>query len=166
VVGHPDGAHLALGDQRAEGVGERRRMGEQVGPVDLVEVDHVDPEAPQRGLARSPQRRGRGVVGHRRHDPTLGGQHDAVSQAGAGGEDPAEERLVGPESGAAPVEAVDVGVIDEVHPQADRGLEEIRGRTGVGADEPPAAERERTDRQRGPREGPGRRVDQSGHDQK
>ena len=67
-------------------------------------------------------------------------------RCGGGGEDLAEDLLDLAEPGAAPVEPVDVGVVDEVHPRIERSLEHRLRLGDVGVREPPQPERQRADR--------------------
>ena len=107
--------------------------------------------APGRGnvttrLAGGPQRLRAGVVGHRWRDAALGGQHNSVAQPRPGGEYSAEEFLAGPEPAASPVEAVDVGVVDQVHAQVDGRLDQAGGCVEVIGCVAPQAEGQRSDR--------------------
>jgi hypothetical protein len=111
--------------------------------MDLVEVDVVDAEAAQAGLARGDQVGRVAHVGHPRHDAALGGQHDAVAQAGPVRQGGSEVLLARAPSAAAPVEAVDVGIVDQGHPGVDRRFQQVRTRTRVGVGEAPAPESDR-----------------------
>jgi hypothetical protein len=107
-------ADLALGPQRVERRGDGRGVHEVVGAVELVEVDRLDAEAAE-GAFAGPEDvvggkivAGGGVGGGvaLEADAALGGDEDAVAQAGLVAENFAEE-------GLAPAGAVDVGVVEE-----------------------------------------------------
>jgi hypothetical protein len=95
-----------------------------VGRVHLVEVDHLDAEAPQRGVARRPHAVGRQSlprrVGHLAAD--LRGDHDLVAPA----RQPRRERALGL------AVAVHVGGVDEcparLHEAIEHPLRVLRGR--------------------------------------
>ena len=112
-----DVADLALVDEIGERAERLVDVGVRVGAMQLVEVDPVGAEPPQRvlDLVDDPAARGAaavGVVAHRH--PELRRQHDVV--AAAAGECLADDllRLAG---------GVDVGGVDEV----DAGVERARG---------------------------------------
>ena len=155
VVGDADGPDLAFGHQRSERVGHLHRVGEHVGPMDLVEVDHVDAEATEAGIDGRAQIGIARVVGNGGHDPALGGEHHAVTQLGGGSEHTTQHFLVAPESRAPVVEAVDIGGVDEVHAEVERGLDEGLRLALVGGGEAPAAEAEGPDGIEAGREGSG-----------
>ena len=145
VIRHPDFADLALlaeAGQRGSHIGG---VGVQVGTVDLVQVDHVDPEAPERIVARRAQPFVGAVVGNRRTDAALRGQDQPIAQAGSSGEHPTEQCLDLAEPGAAPVQAVDVGRVDQVHAGIERGLDQLLGGGQVAGRVPPLSVRDRTD---------------------
>ena len=152
VVRHADLADLALVAQRDEGGRDVGWVGEQVRAVDLVEVDHLDAHPLQRCLARRAEVLGRRVVGDRRHDAALGGQHHPIPQVRRDRQDSPEILLDAAEARAAPVEAVDVGVVDQVHSGIECRLEQRLCRRDVRVRVAPQTERERPDgRQRSDR---------------
>ena len=107
-----------------------------VGPVPLVEVDHVDPEVAQRLLHRDPQ------VGHRPvaapllalapGDAALGGDHDVVAVAAVGGHGLADQGLV--VAHGVPGRGVDVGGVDQGDAGVQRGVDGRDGLRLVGID--------------------------------
>ena len=121
-------------------------MGEHVGSVDLVEVDHIDTESPKAGLDRRAEVGVAGVVRDRRHDAAFGGEHHAVAQAGRLSEHLAEQFFVAAEAGAVVVEAVHVGRVDQIHANVERRLDELVGSTQIVGGEPPRPETEGADR--------------------
>ena len=145
VVGDPDGADEPVGDQPVERGSHLGRMGEHVGPVHLVEVDAVGPQPVQRGLARRPHRCRARVVGHWRHDAALGGQHHAIAQVGPGPQHGTQVLLAGPEAGAAPVQAVHVGDVHQIHAELEPGLDQRRVLADIGAGEAPQPQCQRAD---------------------
>jgi hypothetical protein len=86
--------------------------------VDLVEVDDVDPQAPQGGVARRHDALGREAGAARIGDgeAQLGRHHDLVATA----RQPRRQRALG-----GPV-AVDVGAVEEVVARRHEGVEQAR----------------------------------------
>ncbi len=150
LVGQPDVPHLALAHQPAQRLEllvdrglrallrrvvvhrpERRHVA--LGPVDLVEVDHVGAQAPERAFARG-QDVGPGQAlafadpGHAaRGAGDLGGQHDALAQTRVGGQPVADDGFGGAERFLARRHRVHLGRVDEVDAALDRARED-----GVG----------------------------------
>ena len=118
-------ADLPLIAQRGQCGGQLGRMGEQIGPVDLVEVDYVDPEASERCLTGGGDSRWARVVGGGWGDPSLGGQHHPISQLGRRGQNSTQVALGLAESGPAPVEAVHIGGVHQVHAEIQCGLQQL-----------------------------------------
>ena len=77
------------------------------------------------------------------------------------GEHLAEQLLARSEAGAAPVEAVDVGGVDQVQPGVERGLDQRLAPADVVAGEAPLPEGERPDLAERAERGVGDAVDQS-----
>jgi len=122
-------AHRAGPDQVVE---RRQRLLDRrarIGLVQLVEVDLLGPQPPQRTLhgglhvpARAARHRlGRDGAAHVRAE--LGGQHDAVPAAA---EHPAEQLLRGP------LAAVDVGGVEQRDPGVQRGVHHRPGLLEIG----------------------------------
>jgi hypothetical protein len=104
-------------------------VGAGVGVVDLVEVDVVDAEAPQRSLDRgdNPAAGVAALVGVGAHGAVeLGGEHDVVA--------PAAQRLAHDPFGFA-IAAVDVGGIDEVDARVEGPVNDLDAVVGVGVAE-------------------------------
>ena len=122
-IGYAHLADLALITERGQRLSQLRGMGEQVGTMNLVQVDDIDVEAGERRLAGRSNGRGARVVGRGRSDPSLGGQHHAVAQFGGCGQDPAKVGLGLPESGSAPVEPVHIGGVHQVDAEPQSRLQ-------------------------------------------
>ena len=63
MIGDADGADLARLDHAGERAGDLLRVGQQVAPVNLVKVDHVDAQPCERRVYGLGEIVGGGVVG-------------------------------------------------------------------------------------------------------
>jgi len=115
-------------------------MRQEIGTVDLVEVDRVDVKAAQRVVAGLGQPARRGVVGNTRPDAALGREHHAIAQARRRRQDPPQVRL-----DPAELEAVDVRGVDQVHAQVERRVQQPPPVVEIVLDEAPGAEGQRAD---------------------
>ena len=110
-------ADLALGDQPRHGAHRVLDGHGRIDAVDVVEIDHLDLEPPQAGLACLDDVLGT-AIGRRRATrrtdiAELGGEHDLIAPSLDG---PADELLVH----AVPV---DVGGVDQVDPALERAVQ-------------------------------------------
>ena len=117
-IGDAEGADLARAVRRLGKAHQLGGMRQHIGPVDLVEVDMIDPQPRQRRVERGGQIVEARIIGQRRQDPALGRQHDAAADRRVGAQHLAQQALGVPEP-ARPVEAVDVGGIE----QGDTGIQ-------------------------------------------
>lgn len=152
IVRRTEVKNLAGANKRSEGVGGLGRMGEQIGSVDLVQVDHVGPESTERGITGGRDVGGRCVVGDSEPDATfeldaaLRGQHHPVTKAGRGRKH-LTKQFLGGAPGAVIVQAVDIGRVNQGHPGVDGGANATLRRGEVGAAETPASKGDGPDAQ-------------------
>ena len=79
------------------------------------------------------------------NDADLGGQHHAVAQRGGAAQHITKRGLVGTEAGAAPVEAVHIGRVDQIHTEVKRMLNQRGVGLHIGSREAPTSKRNGTD---------------------
>jgi len=93
--------------------------------MDLVEIDPLDPKAPQRGLAGADQIVGAGIVGDAHFDAALGGQHHGAPEGRRPCQYPPKQRLGGAE-GFAVVGSIDICGVQQIYPDVEGGLDQGR----------------------------------------
>lgn len=143
VVGHADRPRQATIYDARQRIGHLSGMGEQVGPVHLVQVDVIDPEPTQRCLTSGGQVDRARVVRHTGPDATLGRQDHPIAARGGRGEDLTEHGLAGTERRKIhAVVAIDVGGIHEGEAGVQCGVDPGGRIADLGIGEVPQSERE------------------------
>ena len=140
----PNALTLPAAWQRLEGAGDLGGVGQAVRPVDLPQVDPLDAEPPQRGVAGLGDVGRARIIRHAHADAALGGEREALAQARRLGQHPAQQRL-GRAEALAVVGAVDVGGVQKVDAGLERRLHALAGGLHVRAPEAPHAPGERGD---------------------
>jgi hypothetical protein len=100
-------------------------MSEWVGTMDLVQIDHIDTQTTQRCFTGRHQIRFVTHVGHTRNDPALGCYDYSIAQTWSMPKDVSQHVLARSESSPAPIESIDIGVVDQGHTAVDSRLDEI-----------------------------------------
>ena len=114
-IAHPDGADLSLDEQCEHRLGGFLHRHQGIGPVDLVDVDVIGAQPPQRILDLAQDARAAGIAEHAAMLPFksgLGGDDDARAQAALG--DCLADDLLGT------AEAVDRSRIDDIDAMLER----------------------------------------------
>ena len=136
----PSVPDLARGHGVVQHARHFQRMGEDVGPVDLPQIDHIGAQAAQRGIDRRVQVGRALVIGQRRQDSALGGEHHPRAQAGFGRKHFAQQRF-GIAETAGPVEAIDIRRVQQGDAGIERGMDQPGGvgRSAAILGQPPHA---------------------------
>ncbi len=113
--------------------------------MDLIEVDVVHTEAPQRGIEGCAEVVRRRIVRTAGPDPSLGCEDHAITQIRAALQHRPKQLLRLTEPGATPVQTVDIGGVDQVHTQFQGSLDDGDRIRHLVTHEPPAAEPNRAD---------------------
>ena len=102
-------------------------------------------QARERGIDRCVQIIGAGDIRDTRNNAALAGQHHAVAQSRRGGQHFAEQGLAFAKGLPAPIEAVNIGIVDEVYAIIQRGFDAVSGIGHIIANQTPAAKRQCAD---------------------
>jgi len=116
--------------------------------VNLVQVNRFDIQATETVVAGRNEVLLARVVGRGRANAALGGQHHAIPQLGVSGQNRTQQLFVSPETGAAPIEAVHVSGVNQIHARVQSGLQHGAGLLKVFGGEPPTAKSQRPDLER------------------
>ena len=135
-VGNAGKADLSVCDQGVQRAGNFFPRGQQVRAVDLVQINLLNPQPRQRGFAGLNQIGPAGIVGHRRNDPALAGQHHPGAPRRICRKHLAQQCLCRAEPGSA--KTVNVGRINQCHAQVERGLDQRLGMRQVMSQKTPA----------------------------
>lgn len=145
VVGNSYCADLAGIEESSERCGEILWVGERIRPMDLIQVDPVDAEPFEGCIERGGEMGSGRVVGNGWNDSALGCEGHPFTEGRLRSQDVAKEPLCVTEAVPTPIEAINVGGVDQVHPEIQRGLDESGCSRQIVGDEPPLAECQRAD---------------------